>query len=154
MQTEESQKVKGENYWQKNLEVSKNSVFPWHISLLFAEPSIWVWVWSHVCLVPLCVHCDYGLQHYMSHYCTFWWVALLFIHRISHTGIKLKLLQCGVFPQGSSTWCWSTLWTNTTCTLPTCQLALNAVSTWEPWTKLWLHLLSAWYGSTFSLSSE
>lgn len=80
--------------------------------------------------------------------------SMLFIYRISHTGIKLKLLQCGVFPQGSSTWCWSTLWTNTTCTLPICQLASNAMSTWEPWIKLWLHLLSAWYGSTFSLSSE
>lgn len=118
----------------------------------FTEPSVWVWIWGHVCLVPVCVHGDYGLQHHMSHYCTFWWVACC--SYISHTEIRFKLLHCGVFLQVSSTWCWSTWSTNTTCTLPICQLALNATSIWEPLIKLWPHPSSVWYGFTSSLCSE
>lgn len=56
-----------------------SAIFSWDISLLCTEPSVWVWIWSHVCLGPVCVHCNHGLQHHMSHYRTLWWVAMLVI---------------------------------------------------------------------------
>lgn len=129
-----------------------SSIFSWDISLLCTEPSVWVWIWSHVCLGPVCVHCNHGLQHHMSHYCTVWWVAC-WSYR-SHTVIKSRLHGCAVFLQVSSTWCWSTWLTNTTFTSLTCQLAVNTASTWEPLIRLWPHRSSAWYGFTSSLSSE
>lgn len=46
------------------------------LKLLFTEPGLWVWIWSHVWLDPVCAHCHSGLQHHMSYYRAFWWVVV------------------------------------------------------------------------------
>lgn len=135
---------------------------------LLTEPGLWVWIWSHVWLDPVCVHCHYGLQHHLSYYYTFWWVVMrpiqnhvlththsILLHSVSlyqrplhtckHTtyfqslSIVRFFKECLVCLQVSCTCCWSVWWTNTTCILPICRLAWTTRSTSELSIKLSPH---------------